>query len=143
MVDVTCVSIMHLGVADIDIFISSARSVSNLNMQSMYEMFKSRLKAEILRDITYGFQDQIALRVKADIFGETYINVSISGGHPAEFITPSFADSTFLPVIATNHDHFNHITHDVDALLSEVVSYSDQYNNYMATPLQQFQNVKL
>ena len=101
-------------------------------MQSQYAMFIERLKHEVLRDVSFNFQEQIMLHLVADLFGETWIQLSLSGNPPIDFVTPSFADSLFLPVIATNKEHFYDLAHDIDSLVMGTIenavtpSFSDQ-----------------
>jgi hypothetical protein len=64
------------------------------------ELFKHRVITEVINDITFGNQDSFQLDMSIDIFGETYISISLSGAPAMEYVAPTFADSLYSPVVS-------------------------------------------
>lgn len=114
--------------------IVDAKSLTSIDMTRNYELFKARLENELLRDISMNGMLQFALEMSVDMYGETWINISLDGKAPEQFVTPSFCDNLFSPVVTMNKQGFNQIANDFDQLLNQVtdsVNRAGSITNYM------------
>lgn len=66
--------------------------------------------------------------MRVDLFGDTWINLSLGNNPQVMFNTPSFADGLFTPVIANNSNQFNNVVHDFETLLNNVTDVSSTRN---------------
>lgn len=117
----------------VETIITGANSLSNADMTQHYELFKRRLEREVVPDITFNNQDTYMLDMSVDLFGDTWINLSINGSTPTPFVTPSFCDNLLAPIVTPNHGYYNKIVHDFDRLVNAVTDTSSSDNlNTMA-----------
>lgn len=96
------------------------KSTTNLDMRRNIELFRHQLESEIITDLTMNGQDSYMLDMKCDLFGETWINLSLGIEPMATFAVPSFCDALFMPVVTHNQDHYSHITNDMNQLVAYV-----------------------
>lgn len=94
--------------------------LSNADMSRNFEVFKQRLEREVLLNITFGNQERYMLDMQVDLFGETQIQISLNSDPMVPFVTPSFADGLFTPVIAQNRGEFTNLVHDFETMLGNV-----------------------
>lgn len=97
-----------------------AKSLTNADLTQNFELFKKRIEREILLELTYSNQLSIMLEMKADLFGETMISISVSGAPPVIYTTPSFCDGLLAPVISNNSDSFNSLVHGFDQIINSL-----------------------
>lgn len=100
--------------------IADVRSLTDTDMTSNYEQFKRRFEREVMYDITYGGQDLYMVTINADLFGDTYITLSIGNGSEVVFNTPSFCDGLMTPVVTTNKDSYYGAINDFDHLMNSI-----------------------
>lgn len=98
------------------------KSLTNIDPTNNYYMFKRRFEEEVMFDITYGNQDTYMLEMHSDMFGETRITISINGGSPITYTTPSFCDSLNTPVVTANANNFHQLAHDMDTMFNYIDS---------------------
>lgn len=101
--------------------ILEVHSVTNADLRQNYDMFIQRFENEVMRDLTYGNQDLYSLQVVADVFGETYVTLSI-GSETAmiSYASPSFCDSKLTPILTNSKDNFHTVTHDLETLMTNI-----------------------
>lgn len=97
-----------------------AKSLCNADLSVNFEIFKRRMEREIMFDITYGGQDLYTLDMKADMFGETIISISIGGGPIVTYCTPSFCDGLMTPVLTGNSDNFHNVAQDFEHIFAGI-----------------------
>lgn len=102
--------------------------LSNADMTQQFELFKQRFDREVMYNITFGNQERYTLDMRVDLFGDTWINLSLGNNPQIMFNTPSFADGLFTPVIANNSNQFNNVVHDFETLLNNVTDVSSTRN---------------
>ena len=56
----------------------------------------------------------------ADLFGDTFISLSLNGGPMIPYNTPSFCDSLLTPVITGNREDFHKISSDFETMFNNV-----------------------
>lgn len=100
--------------------IIDGKSFSNMDLTKHLDMFKRRLEKEILLDLTFNNQVSYALDMRVDLLGETWVAISIDGQPSVDFVTPSFCDNLFVPVITTNTLTVQNLTADFENLVSNV-----------------------
>lgn len=100
--------------------IGNVMSLTDTDMTSNYEMFKRRFEREVMYDITYGGQDLYMVTIDADLFGDTYITLSIGGNPEIRFNTPSFCDGLMTPVMTTNQQNYYGTINDFDHLMNNI-----------------------
>lgn len=107
--------------AQMNTAIIDAKSLTNADMTRNFEIFKMRLETELLRDISMNGMIQFMLEMTVDVCGETWINISLDSKAPIQFVTPSFCDNLYSPVITTNRENFINLANDFDGLLNNVI----------------------
>lgn len=106
--------------------IVDAKSMTTADLTRHYEIFISRVQREVLYDLTFGNQEPFMLEMTIDMFGETMINLSFGANPMTCFVTPSFCDNLYVPVIAGTKEEYGVLVHDFDQLVNTVV---DSVNN--------------
>lgn len=109
--------------------------LSNADMTRQFELFKQRFEREVMYNITFGNQERYTLEVRCDLFGDTWINISLAGAPAVMFNAPSFADGLFTPVIAANMNQFTNVVHDFETLLNQVTDVSGMRNTAVNTAI--------
>ncbi len=100
--------------------IIDARSFANIELSQLLNVFKSRLLTEILNNITSSNHISYMLEMRVDLLGETWIELSIDNNPPVVYVTPSFCDSLFVPVVTSNVSTIQNLTNDFSNLVSNV-----------------------
>ena len=100
--------------------IIDGKSFSNMDLTRHLELFKRRLEKEILLDLTFNNQVSYALEMRIDLLGETWIKISLDGQPSVDYVTPSFCDNLFVPVITSNISTVENLTHDFENLVTNV-----------------------
>lgn len=97
-----------------------AKSLSSADMRLNYEHFVRRFNQEVMYDLTFGNQDVYQVEMHADLFGDTFISLSLNGGPMIPYNTPSFCDSLLTPVITGNREDFHKISSDFETMFNNV-----------------------
>ena len=100
--------------------IVNGESFTNMDMTNHFNMFINRLETQVIKDITFGGQDSYALEMRVDLLGETWISIAVGSGPLIDYVTPSFCDALFAPVITNNIDTVQNITNDFSNLITSV-----------------------
>ena len=108
--------------------IINANSLTSADMSANYELFKRRIEREILLDITYGGQELYMLEMRADLFGDTTISISIGNGPMTTYTTPSFCDSLLTPVMTMSRDNFFSVVNDFEQMMNNINSSKPKSN---------------
>lgn len=82
--------------------------------------FVTRLKSEVLHDITFGNQQSLVLDLKMSVFSNSHLSIAIGNNSKEDYFIPSFCDSLISPVATQNVDTFNGLVHDLSSLLSGI-----------------------
>lgn len=104
----------------INTVIIDARSFANIELSGMLNVFKSRLLTEVLNNITSSNHISYMLEMRVDLLGETWIELAIDNNPPVTYVTPSFCDNLFVPVITSNVSTIQNLTNDFSNLVSNV-----------------------
>lgn len=113
----------------INTVIIDARSFSNAELGSLLNVFKTRLISEIINNITFNNHVSFMLDMRVDLLGETWIEISIDNHAPVLFVTPSFCDNLFVPVITSSPATIQNLTNDFAGLVSNVRENMVNVNN--------------
>lgn len=97
--------------------IEGAKTLNGADMVQNYEIFKARLENELLRDITFNNQEPFMLHMRVDLFGETWISLSLGSEPPIDFVAPSFCDNLYSPIITNDGTHFDTMASDFEAII--------------------------
>lgn len=100
--------------------ILGGRGFSNLDMTMNYERFKDTFERLILSDLTYGNMIGYFIEMNVDLTGETWIKISLDSEPAVDFVTPSFCDGMFAPVITTNQQTVTNLSQDFNSLIESV-----------------------
>lgn len=95
-------------------------SLSHIDPSHNVNLFKHRFEMEVMRDVSMNNQMAYMLEIKCDLFGETWISISIDSEPMVLYTVPSFCDSLYTPVMTNNRDHFSRVTNDFNQLVSYV-----------------------
>jgi len=107
------------GVYDAQI-LGGATILEGLDITSWLERLRVQFIDQVAPVLTHNNELLVKMTVIANAFGETVVDISIGTGPTIRYIIPTFADSTFSPLLAPKH-RFNK--------LSE--AYSDVINTMM------------
>lgn len=118
--NVSFVSTNHTIDCQMDTRLVHAMTLTSADLRQNYDLFVRRLEMEILNPMCFGGQESYTLDMRVDMFGETWINLSIGGTPPTQFVIPSFCDTLCSPVVTQDHNRFETLVHDFDMLLTDV-----------------------
>lgn len=93
-------------------------NASNIPMRC--QMLGTRFETELIRDISFNNCIPYYIEVKADVFGETRIRVSLNGGAIYDYAVPSFCDNLLTPIVTTDAMNSSRMGSDFSALLSDI-----------------------
>jgi hypothetical protein len=129
--NITLTSTNHDSLGNFTTIITGGRSFTNMHLVENYELFKRRLEMEVINDFTYGNQETYAMRVNADLIGDTTITIALGSNPEVTYTVPSFCDALIAPVIATNKDHFYSVVNDFDGMIRNIIPdvARDNYNS--------------
>lgn len=96
-------------------------SFSKMDMTLHYERFKQAFETLVLNEITYNNSLSYAIEMNVDLLGETWIKISIDNKGTYEYVTPSFSDGLFAPMITSNFNKLAEIGNDFSVLYDTVV----------------------
>lgn len=84
--------------------------------------FINRLTHEILQGLSINNAVDFNIRVIIDMYGETHIFASVSGGPEMHFCAPSFADSLTTPLLSQNVNYAMQYVSDIESLANRTVT---------------------
>lgn len=115
--NVAFVSTNHTINCQMDTRIINAMTLTSADLRQNYDIFVRRLEMEILDPMCFSGQESYTLDMRTDMFGETWIYLSIGNTPPTQFVIPSFCDTLCSPVVTQDHNRFETLVHDFDMLL--------------------------
>ena len=86
-----------------------------------------------LMDMSFGNTRTFMISVSADIYGETYIDLSMDGAQSVPYCVPSFADSMLSPVLCAGSQALNAMASDIENVSTHIQGnlMNSAYNPYM------------
>ena len=93
---------------------------STLDMRQYYENFKKLFEIMVLNDITFNNQLPYFIEMKVDLSGESWIKIKIDNEPFLEYVTPTFCDALFSPIITSRLDGMIHTSNDLETLIQYV-----------------------
>lgn len=90
----------------------------NIDMRPYLETFHSKLRYELMPDITKRNQLDVSFALSIDLIGDTFITVSVNGGPNVEYTIPSFCDSLMTPVVAIGPHAIDNMAYSIDNLFN-------------------------
>lgn len=95
-----------------------------LDMESgLFQGFQNRFEQLIMMPLTNYNQQELSLLIDARCDGDIFISVSLNGGEPRDYKMASFADNHSSPVLTTNRERYDAVTHDLYNLTQQVLSF--------------------
>lgn len=91
-------------------------SFAQMDMTRYIEMFKQRLVGSVLQGLSNNRQTKFSMSVQVDMFGETYVNISLNGGPMTPHCFTSFADASTAPVMSYNQESVFGLVQDFDSV---------------------------
>ena len=88
-----------------EVSILNGDSFSAFAADANFMKFSNRLAKEILADLSYGDTMGYYLEVFCTFGGDTKVRVSVNGGPTTDFVSPTFCDSLFSPVVTADKNH--------------------------------------
>jgi hypothetical protein len=104
----------------INTVIIDAGGFANTELTTMLNMFKIRFITEILNNLTNNNHMSYMLEMRIDLLGETWIDLSIDNNPSVTFVTPSFCDNLFVPVVTSNPATIENLTNDFSGLVFNI-----------------------
>lgn len=75
--------------------------------------FENKIKRLLLDQISHHGQIDLSLTVRADLFGEFNVAVSINGGPEERFVRPTYSNSMASSLLTTDVDHFSNLSTNI------------------------------
>ena len=102
---------------------------SNCDMRANYDSFRNNFEALVLSQLTYNNSLTYALEMNVDLLGESWIKITIDNSPVVDYVTPSFADSLFSPLVSDNANSVAEVANDFKVLYDTITesSYSNAY----------------
>ncbi len=88
----------------------------NVDMEPYLNRFIMRLKAEVLNDLSMNGLIDYYIQATFDAMGETVIDISVGGQPSIRYVSPSFADALFVPVVTNDQFVLNKLANDISTL---------------------------
>lgn len=107
-------------IADIDGF------VSNMDMSQPAQAFLGKLENEILKDLSIN-EIGFGIQMQVDLLGETWIKINVNG-EEIDYVTPSFCDAMFTPVLTTNNLLAANLANDFNSLMTNITDYKNNHS---------------
>lgn len=104
----------------VEIRVTQARSLMNIDLTEQVAMLKRRMEFEVLKDISNGNRETYYITASLDLFGETRLKIDIADSGEIPFCVPSFGDSVMIPSMTGSREHFTKTVGDMEYLLGEV-----------------------
>lgn len=96
--------------------ISNFRVLNPQYQTQSLDLFKSRFEREIYRSISYDNSDVVDLDIKADLYGETWISISINNAPVQVFVYPTFCDSLINPNMVNSDEALHKASSELEIL---------------------------
>lgn len=93
--------------------------VPNMDLSSSAQAFIGKLENEILGDLVTEYQAGFAIQMQVDLLGESWIKLNING-EEIDFVTPSFCDAMFVPVVTSNNQVASSLAEGFHDLMTNV-----------------------
>jgi hypothetical protein len=100
--------------------ISDAKSMNTGLSPAAIMAFQHRVVNELLAGLTYNNQIAFNLVMRVDMFGETWIELSMNGEPAVVYCAPTFADALTTPVITLNPQVLEGITYSVNQIADTI-----------------------
>ena len=100
--------------------ILAGESFTNMEMEPIVNLFIKRLELEVIQNLTYGGQDSYYIEMRVDLLGETWISIAMCTEPVTDFVTPSFCDALFAPIITNNAETLSGVSNDFSKLIDGV-----------------------
>ena len=127
-VNMHCTTLTLNGIPDTRVS-PDIQGVTTADMRPYVAKFINRFETEVLPDLTMNGTIPVDLRITANLYGETRIEVSLDGNPHECFVTPSFCDSLMVPVVTTNNNDY----HGLITGLEEVMNHCGSSASSIAT----------
>lgn len=86
------------------------------------EMFDRMINdiQDLMFDLTAGERDDFFITVKANLYDQTEIFVSINGSRRQRYFVPSFADALMSPFYSRDRNSLSNLSQDIERLISDI-----------------------
>lgn len=95
-------------------------SFAQMDMTRYIESFKQRLVGGVLQGLSNNRMTKFNMSVQVDMFGETYVNISLNGGPMVPHCFAGFADALTAPVMSYNQDAVFGLVSDFDQVANNL-----------------------
>lgn len=85
------------------------------------DVFRSRVQQEVIDQLSYHNQILYNIRVRADIYSNTMIEIQFESKPSVMFNSPTFADALIAPVLTADRGRLDEVAHDFNELMSAAV----------------------
>ncbi|MNP98183.1 hypothetical protein D3C85_107960 [compost metagenome] len=95
-------------------------SFAQMDMTRYIEMFKQRFIGSVLQGLSNNRMTKFSMSVQVDMFGETYVNISLNGGPMTPHCFTGFADALTAPVMSYNQEAVFSLVKDFDQVANNL-----------------------
>lgn len=100
-----------------------------MDMTPYVQRFMQRFLGEVMTDLTHSNRFQVDVAMSCNILGDTFIQISLSGGPKIDYVCPSFCDALFSPLLTTDTTALHTLAHDIDIINNNLASYNQNNTN--------------
>lgn len=125
----------HTQTGEIMVKMDEARTfMDGIDVTSHGNYFMNAIKTGLM-DVSFGNTRPFMVSVRADIYGETRIELSLDGAQAVPYCIPSFADSILSPVLCQNNDALRTVSTDIENVSTNIQSnmLGNSYNPYLTS----------
>ena len=102
------------------VLVTNLHGITEIGLENLAQTMLNRITYQIMPDVSHGGMLDYELDGWVDVFGETRLNISLSGGPRVPLTIPSFCDALMAPVVTRSPDHLNTTASDMQFMLDIV-----------------------
>lgn len=99
-------------------------------MMQLYQSLISALETELYVAASFGGQLPFTVMVSSSIYGFTDVNITDEFGRDHNYRFPSYADSTYAPVVSNDQNQYVRLSADMHTLVTQVRSNAVVHSHY-------------
>jgi hypothetical protein len=92
-----------------------------MNMAPALTAFQYQFIHEIFNSITQGGLYSVSMSIDARLTGDLWVSIAMNGQSPVDYVAPLYAGQLFSPVMTSDYNHLQGISHDLMSIASQVM----------------------
>jgi hypothetical protein len=93
---------------------------NKIDMRPYIQAFIDRFNNEVMRELTKFGQRKVSLNLIMDLTGSSFIRIQIDNNHAYDFVSPSFCDGVYSPMISNSQGTLQKVTNDFNHIFNNL-----------------------